>query len=324
MRRGFLLLAVLPLFACSSAEFHPRAVGTLNTGALNVDELMAEAQLHFASGNFALAVGSYRRVLRQSPGHVEAFRGMASSYEALGRPDLASRYYQEALARAPANEAALQDFAELQDRTADDAIGPAEPLPVVIDVASTSAAASVEMPLPVAVAAAPPPPPAQSLPRLERISRGEVALITRQAPRRAMAENRPRALPGRPLPIQLVRSTGRELVFELGSDSAQAAPRAVPLRILNAVGRLGQAGRMRGYLRTLGWARLSVGDASVRRAASVVIAPPGMSKEARALARSLPFRATVRTAPAGSQIVLILGRDAVQFDLNLARNARRA
>ena len=323
MRRGLLLLAVLPLFACSTAEFSPRAVGTLNAGVLNGDELLAEAQLHAASGNFALAVGSYRRALRQSPGHVEAYRGMAAAYEALGRPDLASRYYQEALARAPANEAALQDYAELQDRSDDDAIGPGEPLPVVIGAAATSNAVLVEVPPPAAIAAS--PPPAQSLPRLERISRGEVALITRQAPRRAMAaDNRPRALPGRALPIQLVRSTGRELVFELGSDSAQAAPRTVPLRILNAVGRLGQAGRMRGYLRNLGWARLSVGDASVRRAASVVIAPPGMSGEARALARSLPFRATVRTAPTGSQIVLILGRDAVQFDLNLARNARRA
>ena len=110
-KSALLLIACLPLLACSSAEFRPRAVGTLNAGVLEVDELMAEARLHAESRNFALAVTSYRRALRQAPNHVEAYRGMAAAYDRLGRFDLARRYYEEGLALAPEDPALRIDYA---------------------------------------------------------------------------------------------------------------------------------------------------------------------------------------------------------------------
>ena len=105
----------------------------------------------------------------------------------------------------------------------------------------------------------------------------------------------------------------------------QAAAASAPaMRILNAVGVRGQAGRMERHLRALGWERTSVGDASSRRAASVIIAPPAALAAAGALARRLPFRPRVVTRPGAPQLLLVLGRDAVSFDRRLVQLASRA
>jgi tetratricopeptide (TPR) repeat protein len=308
-RRLLLLLAIMPAFGCATAEFQPRAVGSANAGMLDAEELLADARLHLESRNFALAVNSFRRALRQSPGNIEAYRGMATAYQALGRPDLADRYYQEALARAPADQPTLQAYADMQQRSDETAPRGVEPIPVIIAQGASPAG----------------PPAALSalVPRLERLSTGEVALITRREAPPPRAEMAARDLPGRPLPIHLVQSDGRQLVFALGDGAPQVHRRPAPLRILNAVGRAGQAGRMRGYLRSLGWASLSVGDATARRASSVVIAPARMTEEARDLIRSLPFQANLRTSPGADRILLVLGRDAIPFDVGLARGARR-
>ena len=430
--RHLLLFAVLPAFACSSAEFRPRAVGTLNAGVLEVDELMAEARLHAESHNFALAVTSYRRVLRQAPNHVEAYRGMAAAYDRLGRFDLARRYYEEGLALAPEDpalridyaatlrahgmerEAALVDLPAVVEQA--EAAAPAEsvaggaslaillppgPAPVATESASVEivlppapaptpvAAASVEIVLPLpapaparapaptpaqvsrvapdvvpprpapvaarpvrasvdivlpplapapartagasaAVALPPPAPAIERVPRLERHSLGVVALITRRDParRQQMAAATPRE--GIRLPIRQIRSTGREIVWELPAvpTPPPAAPQSarrlaiVELRVLNAVGRRGQAGRMGTHLRDLGWAEVSAGDAIRRRSRSYFLASPTQAAAARRLAAQLPFRPWINMTGRSGPIRLVLGHDAVRFDERLLRGRR--
>ena len=306
MKRGALILLVaFPLFACSSAEFRPRVVGGLNAGVMPVDALLLEGRGHLANHNFALAIGSYRRAIRQSPGSIEAYRGLATAYEALGRNDLAGRYFQEALARAPSDVTVLNDYESLQGRVeASEARNSISPVASAAAVASFGSASH------------------DRVPRLERLSTGEVALVTNRGASEVQAATQTGNRPGQPLPIHLVRNTGRELVFALGDRSQPVRPTTAPLRILNAVGRLGQAGRMRGYLQSRGWSSLSVGDAATRRDSSLVIAPAGKIEEARALARTLPFPVNLRASSRVGPIMLVLGTNAVSFDETLSRSRR--
>jgi hypothetical protein len=101
--------------------------------------------------------------------------------------------------------------------------------------------------------------------------------------------------------------------------AAAAASARMPMRILNAVGRRGQAGRMAGHLRASGWDRTTVGDARSRRLQSVIFADRRAAAAAEALARSLPFRPRIVTRPGAVALLLVLGRDAVAFDQGLQR-----
>ena len=103
-------IAAVTLAACSTAQFRPRAVGQSLSPNEGGDALLAEARMQYDANNVALAISTYRRVLRTSPGSVEALSGLAASYNRMGRTDLADRYYQEALAIAPDNVQLAQDY----------------------------------------------------------------------------------------------------------------------------------------------------------------------------------------------------------------------
>ena len=89
MLRIFVALAVVPLVACSTPDFHARMIN--GPGVMNGDELLAEGRMQFRNGNFALAVNAFRRATRQAPQSVDAYNGLAASYDRLGRFDLAQR-----------------------------------------------------------------------------------------------------------------------------------------------------------------------------------------------------------------------------------------
>ena len=130
------------------------------------------------------------------------------------------------------------------------------------------------------------------------------------------------------LPIRQIRSTGREIVWELPAvtppPQAPSARRMaiVELRVLNAVGRRGQAGRMGTHLRDLGWAEVSAGDAIRRRSRSYILASPTQAAAARRLAAQLPFRPWINMTGRSGPIRLVLGHDAVRFDERLVRGRR--
>jgi hypothetical protein len=115
----------------------------------------------------------------------------------------------------------------------------------------------------------------------------------------------PLAATPRPAPQRLAGAQGR-----------------LPMRILNAVGRRGQAARMQAHLSGLGWSRSSIGDARSRRIRSILLTPPGTLRQAQLLAGSLPFRPRLIRTTANRPLLLVLGRDAVTFDDGLQRGAR--
>lgn len=322
--------SLIPLMACASAEFRPRAVANAFVMQGDADAALADARFQFDAANYGLAISGYRRALREAPANIEAYIGLSQSYDRLGRFDLARRYYEEGLALAPDDPSLRRSYAaalrargmEADARALEDA--PVHHADAADSMPTTHTASfTIELPDPPPLdMAAPAPVQAEVVPRLERVSQAEVTLVTVQrppgptpAPAPRAAPREARAVPAQSLPIRLVRNTGRELVWEL--DPAPPQPvreTSASVRVLNAVGRRGQAGRMRSHVRTLGWAQVSVGDASVRRIRSRIVCTPREAAEARRLAEALPFRPAVVISPSARHLFLVLGRDATPFD----------
>jgi hypothetical protein len=128
-------------------------------------------------------------------------------------------------------------------------------------------------------------------PRLERLSLGEVALVTVQAPvwRGQVVSRSRQSVTVRWVPLQ----------------TASARPN---IRLLNAARRQGLAARNREYLLARGWRKIEIGDSREIREQSVVLYPAARSALGRSLAAQFGFRA--RPIDKGHVFVVLLGRDA--------------
>lgn len=131
----------------------------------------------------------------------------------------------------------------------------------------------------------------QSGPRLERLSPGEVALVTL-----------PRATPKAPRPTVL---TAENNVRWVPLREAMAKPN---VRVLNAARSQGLAASARFVLLSRGWRKIAIGDATDVRRKSVVFYP----KERAKLGRSLAAQFGVESRQVnGSPLVLVLGQDSI-------------
>ena len=126
-------------------------------------------------------------------------------------------------------------------------------------------------------------------PRLERLSLGEIALITRSEPVWS---------------AELVRRSPRSMTFRF------VATRPVA-RLLNAARQQGLAARTRARLVDRGWKRIEIGDAPAVRENSLVLFPHSKAAIAKRLAAQFGF-ANLRPFN-GPEIVVLLGRDAVRM-----------
>ena len=182
------------------------------------------------------------------------------------------------------------------------------PLGAVVQAASASVTIALPPARPVeaAVAQARPAPPRAPLhlpeavvdvrsefsPHLERMSPGEVALITYEQP----TAWRPQVV---------ARTAQATTVRWVPLREASARPN---IRLLNAARAQGLAARTRNYLLDRGWRKIAIGDAPQVRATSVVYYPAHRQATARSLAAQFGFRATQATK--GNELVVLLGRDA--------------
>jgi Tfp pilus assembly protein PilF len=145
-----------------------------------------------------------------------------------------------------------------------------------------------------------PEPPAQHAvaaagPRLERLSIGEIALLTTPAPiwrSTAVAE-----------------AASRPAVRWVPLREASASPAKV--RILNAarVNRL--AARTRAWLVARGWSPMGIGDAPVTQAQSVIVYPRGQRALAKRLSNQFGFAMEERSDT--KFVTMLLGRDAARI-----------
>lgn len=297
---------------------------TLASGVRTVSFRVAEARGQFALGNVGLALESYRKAAREDPESADAFAGIAACYDRMGRFDLSRRNYEIALAIAPGDPRLLGSLAEsldaqhftaeaasvrleIQQRLATNA-APSTPmaalalqpvLPTTVANAVNAVMAASDWPTmsPNAAPSAPRSAIARAGPRLERVSLGEVALITTAGPqwRTQMAD----AVVRKPI-------TGAAAV-------RQAAVAHSGLRLLNAarVDRL--ASRTGAYLTSRGWAVASVGDVQLPRSRSLILYPA--DKRAAAMRLSAQFGFGVEQRANLRQITILLGRDAASMPM---------
>lgn len=308
------IAAAVCTISCSSTGIDVRAIKSpLAQGQQPVDFRIAEGNSQLALGNVALALEAYRKALREKPDSIQAMVGIATCYDKMGRFDLSRRNLEMALAVAPDNTELYSIFAEsleLQGKRDEAARVKAELAQrVVAPEAAREAPGSIPVlpppPTPsVTVALAPPrsapvavEPPKAGV-RLERLSMGEVALVTRPEPRweaRTVART----------------ATSTTIRFE-----KKAAP---VVTLLNAARVHGLAARTRAYLAARGFSGAKIGDAPITRRFSVIQFAPSEQRRAERLAAQFGF-ALERQADAGSGVTVLLGRDAAR-DRALARRS---
>lgn len=311
------LCFILLIAAASCTSAHPdikvRAAGSLaQVGGL------AEAQGQLALGNAGLALEGFRAVLRDNPGNSEASVGIAHCYEQMGRFDLSRKWFETALASAPEDPSVLEAFAgslQRQGRLSEAASVRSEIAGLKSAKAGGAPSARADaapfvgvgpVAQTVTIALPPPAPAAPSIaapkvrlpgqariaetgrdtPRLERLSLGEVALITR---RDSLWRG------------QLVDRSARSATFSW----VEIRPVA---RLLNAARVEGLAARTRGRLVASGWTRIAIGDAPAVRSKTLVLYPEYRREMALRLATEFGF--THLQSFSGSEIVVLLGRDA--------------
>src|SRR5205085_12079141 len=129
-------------------------------------------------------------------------------------------------------------------------------------------------------------------PRLERLSLGEVALVSRGESRWAslVVKQDQRSATVRFVPLR------------------QANLRFASVRLLNAARLQGLAAQTRMTLLDRGWRGIAIGDATAPRQQSLVLYPVHRRLTALSLARQFGIKATQRTS--GREITVLLGRDA--------------
>ena len=132
---------------------------------------------------------------------------------------------------------------------------------------------------------------ASSGPRLERLTSGEVALLTTDKPIWQAPKN-----------VQVAAASNVRWVALAG------APARPNVQILNAARSRGLAASARTVLSSRGWRKIAIGDAPATQHASVVLYPENQAALGRRLAAQFGIAARMMKRNA---VVLILGRDAV-------------
>ena len=308
---GIILLvgAALPVVSCTSQS---PEIKIRSAGSAPVSPSVADARAELALGNVALALEGFRKAVRERPQDVDALSGLALCYEQMGRPDLGQKWLETALAAAPDNPELLRQLADLLDRQGnhDEAVAVrseaaidghviASAMARVADQKSAQAfetrpSSSVTIVLPPAkplpqsigvVETAPKSSASASKgegPHLERLSLGEVALVTTKQP--------------------IWRPVGAFKSLAMRFTPVQLHP-----RLLNAARAQGLAARTRERLLGHGWRDIEIGDAPMARERTLVLYPPAERARAQRLVAELGI-GTVQPSFA-AQLTVLLGRD---------------
>ena len=287
--------AVLALSACASPKLEIREVGQAHRDLSDgtSDGRVALGLTQLARGNVGLALETFRRASREDPQNYRALQGLAECYLQLGKPAVARRSLEQALALRPDIPElyrALAAAAQGEGKTAEAAAlrreaanranpgAPSVPVPVA-PVRSTEAAVIAVKDEPVSeVGDLASNQVTDRGPRLVRLSLGEVALMTK---------------PGSPF---------------AGARNVADTTVHAPLRILNAARVQGIAARTRSLLAAKGVGSADIGDAPARRQHSELRYSKRDTTRAHALASKLPFK--VMLVEADGPLTLLVGRNA--------------
>ena len=282
------------------------------------------AECYVSMGRFDLAQQNYEAALALTPRDPKLLLGLAAVFENEGqlaraadaRADAANAVRSASSTAAVIDQPLAAEVASGSSITVE--LPPARPADVVApDAGSVSAptqatpsalaeqseltsAVTIELP-PVRELPAPTPLPRPAeadlavtmpAPRLERLSSGEVALVTTTKP---IWEPQRMAKTSSPVPVRWV---------------ALAPPNGRPnVQVLNAARSQGIASSARGILLSRGWRRIAIGDAPGVQQTSVVYYPKSHAALGRRLAAQFGVKAQMTDR---DDVVLVLGRDSLE------------
>lgn len=305
--RGILLATAavvsMTLTGCNNGKLAVRAVGKSQLSEQATASVrIAEGNAQLALGNTGLAVESFRKALREDPSLIDGYTGLAVCYERMGRFDLAAHQVELALALQPENLALLERLAAnlMAEGDTDKANAVRREMAMRAALAETGAPAAdsvaravsiderltVSNVMPVTSA----PVPTSNTPRLVRLSRGEIALVT-----------------------------GPGALWEKAIAAQPRTVRSHQIELLNAA-RVDQlASRTRKFAEARGWSNVTVGNAPAIRRDSVILFPASARLGAARLSAQLGMR--TQLDPARSHITVILGQDAPKLIAGSAKGA---
>ena len=316
-RVASLALVAILASACNGGELNVRSISSpLAAGRQPANFRLAEGNAQFALGNIGLALESFRKALREDPASIDAMVGLAACYDRMGRFDLSRRHYEMALAAQPAEPAlyaALAQSLDVQGRVP-------EAARVKAEFAARVVAPEATRDVPGSVPVLPPPPapsvtvalaPPRSAPvavvqpktgaRLERLSIGEVALVTQDRPR---------------WQVRTVTRTAHSTTIRFEARPATA------VTLLNAARVQGLAARTRSFLAARGFRGAAIGDAPAVRRHSVILYSAADRARAERIAAQFGFALERQPGTAAAKgLTILLGRDAARDEALAGRRA---
>jgi len=167
--------------ACSAPQKGVLSIRSVNQQPSGfAQDALARGDLLFSRGEYALALDAFRRAVRNDPTDAHGLNGVAISYAAMGRHDLAREFFELALSRAPQDARITRNFA--RSLTAQGLKGEADALLAQAGAAPAGLAIAARPTLAQLASAAPVAAPVRPVQltgvELERISLGEVRLRT--------------------------------------------------------------------------------------------------------------------------------------------------
>jgi len=288
----------------------------------SLDALTGLAACYDQMGRFDLSRRYHESALAMAPGNARLYANFASSLDLQGRREEAAAVRAEMAQRlaAAAQSAEVAQVAAVTTTPPGNAITPKPIVPAMTartEAPKPPVAVTIPAPAPIVtqvMATAPSPVAARSVtvalpaprpvsrsatviasaaPRLERLSLGEVALVTSNAPLwRA----------------QLVDRSSRSATIGFRLLARQPV-RVASVVLLNAARSQGLAARTRSYLTARGWSRIEIGDAPKVLGASTIFYPASRRATAVRLANQFGFVLRHRRSDTGT-LTVVLGRDA--------------
>ena len=113
MNKAMVVVAlVIATTACTGPQKGVLSIRPVNQQPVGpAQDALARGDLLFSRGEYALALDAFRRAVRSDPTDSHGLNGVAISYAAMGRHDLAREFFELALARAPEDQRIVRNFA---------------------------------------------------------------------------------------------------------------------------------------------------------------------------------------------------------------------
>jgi len=172
---------IIATAACSGPQKGVLSIRPVNQQASGpAQDALERGDVLFSRGEYALALDAFRRAVRSDPTDAHGLNGVAISYAAMGRHDLAREFFELALSRAPEDQRIARNFA--RSLSAQGFNSEADALLAQAGAAPKGATVVARPTLAQLVSAVPVGSPVRTASvELERMSLGEVRLRTMDA-----------------------------------------------------------------------------------------------------------------------------------------------